>query len=151
MDKKLAPAVVNLIKSWGGKSVGDFGAGGGWYTTFLNTAGLVSSAYDASPKRAQFVKYFDISKPLGDSVPIFDWVVCLEVGEHVPAQNQQVVLDNIVKHATSGILLSWAVPGQGGNGHVNERPNAWVISQMKERGFLSWILGLGPPLPIFSV
>ena len=30
-------------------------------------------------------------------------------------------LDNIVRHARIGVVLSWAVPGQGGFHHVNGR------------------------------
>ena len=76
----------------------------------------------------------DISRPLVD-VPVFDWVLCLEVGEHVPAKYGTTVLDNIAFHARRGVILSWARPGQLGHFHVNNRPNEWVIAQMGARGW----------------
>jgi len=76
----------------------------------------------------------DISRPLVD-VPVFDWVLCLEVGEHVPAKYGATVLDNITFHARRGVVLSWARPGQLGHFHVNNRPNEWVIAQMGARGW----------------
>jgi hypothetical protein len=59
----------------------------------------------------------------------------LEVGEHLPAQYEGVFLDNVVRHAVRNVLLSWAVPNQGGHLHINEKPNTVVIEQMKLRGF----------------
>lgn len=32
-------------------------------------------------------------------------------------------------------MLSWAVKGQGGHGHVNEQDNDYIIDQMERRGF----------------
>ena len=37
--------------------------------------------------------------------------------------------------SAAGVILSWAVPGQTGYGHVNEQPNGYVIEQMRARGF----------------
>lgn len=64
-------------------------------------------------------------------------VLCLEVCEHVAQEYESKLLENIVKHVAPGgkLILSWAVPGQGGHGHVNCRDNLYVISQMEGRGF----------------
>jgi hypothetical protein len=62
-------------------------------------------------------------------------VLCLEVGEHIPAKYESVFLDNLARHCNSRMVLSWAVPGQNGIGHVNCRPNEWVLEQMIKRGF----------------
>ena len=35
-------------------------------------------------------------------------------------------LDNILRHATKRIILSWAVPGQGGISHINNKPIEYV-------------------------
>ncbi len=60
-------------------------------------------------------------------------VVCLEVGEHIPIEFESVFLDNICRYAST-LFLSWAVPGQGGLRHVNERPNEYIIAQVEKRG-----------------
>jgi hypothetical protein len=44
-------------------------------------------------------------------------------------------LNNLCKNANKGLILSWAVPGQPGHGHVNCRPNEYIESQIHSRGF----------------
>lgn len=62
-------------------------------------------------------------------------VICLEVGEHIPEEYLETFLDNITFYCDNYLILSWAVPGQEGIGHVSCRPNEWVISEMNKRGF----------------
>ena len=50
----------------------------------------------------------------------------LEVAEHIPLENEEAYLDNCCKLCEIGCILSWALPGQGGLGHVNEQPNEYV-------------------------
>ncbi len=38
----------------------------------------------------------------------YDWIISLEVAEHIPAQFESIYIDNLVKHAKEGIILSWA-------------------------------------------
>ncbi|HXP49877.1 MAG TPA: hypothetical protein VN922_07990, partial [Bacteroidia bacterium] len=33
------------------------------------------------------------------------------------------------------IIMSWAVEGQAGIGHINCRNNYWVVEQLKKRGY----------------
>ncbi|MCL4138881.1 UNVERIFIED_CONTAM: hypothetical protein GTU68_020771, partial [Idotea baltica] len=82
-----------------------------------------------------FVQSLELSGPvyLGRK---FDWVLSLEVGEHIPAQFEDIFLENLNKHADKGIILSWAVPGQYGLGHVNPRSNDYIISKMEEKGLI---------------
>ncbi|XP_037781251.1 uncharacterized protein LOC119577769 [Penaeus monodon] len=80
--------------------------------------------------------------PLDLAAPVdlqrrFDWVMSLEVGEHIPAEAEEVFLDNLVKHACKGVVLSWAVPGQAGYNHVNTRSNDHVKSKMADRGLVA--------------
>lgn len=132
LDEGLASGLLMLLNG----TVGDFGAGGGWYSAYLNEHGTSSTPYDASPVRPAFVEYLDLTASPSDlRVPIYDWVLSLEVGEHVSTEYEKNFLDNISKHAASGIVISWAIPGQGGNGHVNERPNEWIIEQLRLRRF----------------
>ena len=130
MDKPLANALLLVM----GRDIGDFGAGGGWYTEFFRSNGRASHPYDASPTRGPNVTYMDLSKKV-ELKRKFEWVLCLEVGEHISSSSKAVFLSNVASHARKGVVLSWAVPGQGGNGHVNPRPNKWVIDKMQARGF----------------
>jgi len=129
MDMGLAKAIVKIIPT--GSTISDLGAGGGWYTDYFNTNGMVSTAYDASPVRPAHVQYIDLIKPV--KIPQRDWIVSLEVGEHLPKQFEKIFLNNLI-HGNN-VILSWAIPGQGGNNHVNLRPNNYIIKQMKHHGF----------------
>ena len=52
----------------------------------------------------------------------FDWVQSFEVGEHIPPKSTEIYIDNLVRHARNGLVLSWAIVGQGGFHHINLRP-----------------------------
>lgn len=65
-----------------------------------------------------------------------DWVLSLEVGEHLPAKFEATFLKNLHTHNRKGVVLSWAIPGQGGLGHFNERPNEYVVDQLRKLGYV---------------
>ena len=55
----------------------------------------------------------------------FDLAICLETAEHLPESSSDVLVSNLVSHADR-ILFSAAVPGQGGQNHINEQwPEYW--------------------------
>merc|ERR1711924_56131 len=58
------------------------------------------------------------------------------MGEHIPKQYERQFLDTITEKAAIGVVLSWAVPGQDGVGHVNCQTNDYVKGKMRERGFV---------------
>jgi len=80
------------------------------------------------------VKFLDLTLPQY-WLPRYDWVLSMEVLEHIPAEFETVVLDNIDRAATHGVVLSWAVPGQPGFHHVNPRSPTYVNQTMLDRGF----------------
>lgn len=68
-------------------------------------------------------------------LPVYDWIISLEVAEHIPGEFEGVYLDNIVRHAREGVVLSWARPGQGGFQHVNNKDLISVIALFERLGF----------------
>jgi len=62
----------------------------------------------------------DLTRPI-DLARRFDLVQCLEVGEHLPPSASGTLVDTLCRHGDI-IAFSAAVPGQGGEHHVNERP-----------------------------
>ena len=80
------------------------------------------------------MKFLDLTLPQY-WLPRYDWVLSMEVFEHIPAQYETVVLDNVDRAAGHGVVLSWAVPGQGGFRHINNRSPAYVNQTMFNRGF----------------
>lgn len=137
-DKPLALAIGSLLK---GQRVAGFGDGPGMYKSVYDAQMLMTSydAYDGSPYIENItqnaVKFMDLTLPQY-GLPLYDWVVCLEVAEHVPRVFQAVLVDNIARHARVGVVLSWAVPGQYGLGHVNNRSPLEVEAIMLEAGFV---------------
>ena len=61
-----------------------------------------------------------------------DLVHCQEVVEHIEEQ----YLDNLLESMCSGrfILMTNALPGQGGHHHVNEQPTEYWIHPLANRG-----------------
>ena len=80
------------------------------------------------------VKFLDLTLPQY-WLDTYDWVMCLEVLEHLPASHEHIAVDNIVRAARTGIVLSWAVPGQLGFHHINLRSHEYVTNLTKYKGF----------------
>jgi 2-polyprenyl-3-methyl-5-hydroxy-6-metoxy-1,4-benzoquinol methylase len=80
------------------------------------------------------VQFLDLSLPQF-GLPVYDWILCLEVAEHVPKAYEEVLISNIVRHAREGVILSWARPGQEGYSHINNQSPEYVISCMGRLGF----------------
>lgn len=123
-----------------GKKVASFGDGPGAYKREIlkERKVLVYDAYDGAPftevTSEGRVTFLDLTSPQF-GLPLYDWVISLEVAEHVPAQFENVYMDNIARHCKEGIVISWATPGQGGFEHINERPFNYVINLMKKYDF----------------
>lgn len=134
-DEGVARKLINMI---GDASVSDLGAGVGQYGIFFEDERRVGSyvAVDGALNVEEFtdgyVKRADLSRPVDAPA---DWVLSLEVGEHVPAVHERAYLDNLAKNARVAIVLSWAVPGQPGHGHVNAKSGEEVERLLNERGF----------------
>ncbi|WAR15522.1 hypothetical protein MAR_005627 [Mya arenaria] len=122
------------------KVVSSFGDGPGRYKQILDSTGLLNGydAYDGAPfcdtTSKGIVKYLDLTLPQY-GIPVYDWIISLEVAEHIPKKFEDTYVDNIVRHAAEGIILSWAVPGQGGYSHVNNRPLKYVEELLFTHGF----------------
>ncbi len=64
----------------------------------------------------------------------FDLVQSLEVAEHIPVEFASTFVDNLVRHGDI-ILFSAAVPGQGGEDHINEQPLEFWRGHFKRHGY----------------
>jgi SAM-dependent methyltransferase len=61
-------------------------------------------------------------------------VISLEVAEHIDPEYEEIYINNLLKHLNGALILSWAVRGQGGTGHVNEKNVDEVIRIFTDRG-----------------
>jgi SAM-dependent methyltransferase len=75
----------------------------------------------------------DISQPFALKRR-FDLVQSLEVGEHISPACADNFVANLVSHGDI-VLFSAAVPGQGGEFHINEQPNAYWRDKFAALGF----------------
>ena len=136
------PADVGFVRALSelleNEDVVDLGAGLGTYGMKFEDYKRKGSyiAFDGSINIEDFtnfnVNYADLTTPL--KVPA-SYVMSFEVGEHVPKQYESIYVGNIVKNALKGCYISWALPKQGGHGHVNEKTNEEVIAMFKRLGF----------------
>lgn len=150
-SSRLVSAILTLIDNEKVASVNDFGAGVGQYKEAIlhqdNGQNILPDrkrpkvewkSYDGAGNVYEytkgFVNYFDLTLPL--ELPKADWVVALEVGEHVPNEYEGMLIRNLHHHNCKGIILSWALVGQGGHSHINEHSNDYVISIFKELGYV---------------
>ena len=136
LDRGLVEALARHFRD---SSVFELGAGKGCYTSALRRAGIPVRAYDGAPGIAELTGGLvhtadltsDVTLQLGKKSA--DWVLCLEVGEHIPQKHEDVLLHNVLDTARKGVIISWS--NGGGNGHVNRRPNEYVIEEVERRGF----------------
>jgi len=121
-------------------SIADFGAGGGQYSTWLNETGLVAAyAFDGTQQATTASDGVVHEINLIQEIRLwrtFDWVMCLEVGEHIPKQFSGVLLQNLRHHARKGLVMSWSSDWEG-IGHVNCLPQEDFIALVeRETGLL---------------
>ena len=146
-DKGFGHALVNF---WDNATVYDIGAGVGQFTAFSQGSSVRTRAFDGgnnietlagmhTPLRndpnyiVPKVCWIDASVPL--IMTPKEWVLSIEVGEHIAKARESIFLDNLARLATRGVVLTWAIKGQGGHQHINEQNNEHIIQEMAKRGF----------------
>jgi cyclopropane fatty-acyl-phospholipid synthase-like methyltransferase len=137
-DKTLNSELIKLLKEEKIDSVIDLGCGKGNYAKELNKEGISCECYDGNPKTKEITEGLCSEVNLAEEINFnkkYDCVISLEVGEHIPKEFESIFLENLIKHSKSMIILSWAVVGQGGRGHVNERNNDYIENYFLEKGW----------------
>jgi SAM-dependent methyltransferase len=67
----------------------------------------------------------------------FDLALCLEVAEHLPKNCDESLVDSITSHSDI-VLFSAAIPGQGGQHHVNEQYPQYWKEKFDRRGYQAY-------------
>ena len=78
----------------------------------------------------------NLTRPL-DLGRRFDLVQCLEVGEHLPRAASGTLVASLCTHGDI-VVFSAAVPGQGGENHINERPLEDWRALFAEHGYAAF-------------
>jgi cyclopropane fatty-acyl-phospholipid synthase-like methyltransferase len=136
-DKRLMAGLILMFKDV--DNIIDIGCGNGSYTKAFIEQGFDCIGYDGSPLTEEISNGLCHIKDFSNLVDIgkFELVLCLEVGEHIPKEYEQIFLDNVANASKKHICLSWALlhPRQWGTGHYNCQDNDYIINEMDKRGF----------------
>lgn len=139
-DANLAEAIADFFEEEGAKTIVDFGCGTGEYVKAFHNRGLDCEGFDGNPDTPSLsggvAKVLDLSFPF-DLLKRYDWVLSLEVGEHLHKDCESYFISNLHRHNVKGIVLSWAVKGQGGFGHFNEQNNDYIKNIMANYGYVN--------------
>jgi len=137
-DPSLAQGLLSYLKEEECRNVVDLGCGLGEYATFLKEGGIQCACFDGNPNTPEITDrccgVLDLSKYHGPMFH-FDWVLSLEVGEHIPKEYESNFINNLHNFSTKGVILSWAVKGQGGDGHVNCQNNEYIKDIFEKKGY----------------
>jgi hypothetical protein len=127
-------------------TVVDLGAGLGHYgKIFIASNSPVKSwvgfdgAMNVQSATDNLVRFMDLTQPHpADERPCVkgDWVLSLEVAEHIPPEFTDHYVRNVRCSCRVGAVVSWAVPSQtGGLGHVNMKETKDAMAAMERWGF----------------
>ena len=137
IDDGLMMALPQILESE--SSIVDFGCGNADYIKTLLTSGFKCEAYDGNPNTPIMTggigKVLDLTHKF-DLGKTFDYVISLEVAEHIPKEYEEIYIDNLIRHTDSYLIISWAVKGQGGDGHVNEQDEEYVLNLFKKKNMI---------------
>ena len=137
-DQALAKNLALFFKNNNANSIIDLGAGEGKYSEYFTQQGIFTSCYDGNPDTQTLSNGRCAVINLTEKINLnkHDWVLSLEVGEHLPQKYEDILIDNLNAVNIKGIVLSWAVKGQGGDGHVNEQSNEYIKQKFLDLGYI---------------
>jgi hypothetical protein len=135
-SKELSEWIANYLAKYKNEQIIDFGCGFGNYLIDLKSKGFTKLlGVEGDPIKNEQVEVlkkdlttqFDLGKK--------GIVISLEVGEHIPKEYESIYLNNLKNHCKKYLIISWAIRGQGGYGHVNELDNHEIIPKIEALGF----------------
>lgn len=137
-DHTLSQCLIDILLDNDIKTVLELGCGRGDYAKKIIEYNILCDCYDGHPNTKEMTHGIcdtvDLSKPVFFD-KTYDCVISLEVGEHIPQSCEDNFITNIVKHSHNLIIISWAIPGQPGDGHINCKTNDYIIDRIEKENF----------------
>jgi SAM-dependent methyltransferase len=138
---RMVPIVAGRLQP---RSVLDVGCGRGVWLEAWTRAGVedclgVDGDY-VDPRRLAIPRERFVARDLSRTFDLgrdFDLVQSLETAEHIDERFADAFIDTLCRHGRM-VLFSAAVPGQGGESHVNERPAEYWRRKFMARGFAAY-------------
>jgi len=133
-----------IVSMYNIESAVDFGCGLGFYLEGILEAGVSNVSgfeymYDnakqyIAPSMIDSIEYGDVMEPINCGQ--FDCVISTEVAEHILPEKTDIFVENITNASSKFLMFTAAPPGQGGSGHINERPQEFWIDKIVSKGFV---------------
>jgi len=118
---RLAFFIKHVIRP---NTVLDIGCGPGHFVESLNDIDVKSFGIDVDDRVIGKQNLF--RQNILDSQFVSDTCICLEVLEHIPMEDSDIMVEKISKMFYDTLIFTAAQPGQGGVGHINcQYPNYW--------------------------
>lgn len=131
--------MIGLLKN-NSTTILDIGSGPGLYAKEFKDRGYRVSGIDSTPGIDQLtgglVQEMDLTNDCSRLFGQFDWGIFIDVGEHIPKEYEQTVIDNVGRLCTTGLIVSWGEPRVRGWMHVNCRTEVYIASQFAVRGWM---------------
>lgn len=123
-----------LVQRFAIRSIMDLGSGMGYASDYFFKKNLQVLAVEGLRDNVDRSIFPSIQHDITDG-PVYarvDLVHCQEVVEHI----EEKYLDNLLSSLTCGriIVMTNALPGQGGYHHVNEQPTEYWVRHLMTRG-----------------
>jgi len=138
-NENLVKAIMAVVPK--DESIVDLGAGCGWFVKRLRKEGWKIDGVDGTPGVWELSKKTVREGDLLNDADIqqfsnyYDWALFSDVGEHVPKEHEQKLIDNVCKIPRKGMIVSWGYPHERGYQHVNLRTQVWVACEFAKRGW----------------
>ena len=140
VDERFGTALVTLLRDRNITSMTDLGCGTGGYIKQMAEARIFAHGFDGNPNTQELdvsgglcVGPIDLTEER--TWNLTDAAMSIEVAEHIPARFEDKFVSNLVSSARELVILSWGVPGQPGEGHVNGKTAKAVEQKMKGHGW----------------
>ncbi|MFH2201532.1 MAG: hypothetical protein ABIJ96_00305 [Elusimicrobiota bacterium] len=135
--EKIAAHINDVFKP---RRIIDLGCGCGVYSHFFRSFGVEALAVDGvrPPAAEAFpgeILLRDLTEPVTDDWGEFDFTLCFDVAEHIPADLVAPFTGNLARFSRT-LVFAAAPPNQGGKHHVNEQPKRYWIERLRRAGMI---------------